>query len=516
MNAKHYANYINAQRLLNFAWVFLAILLIIVSIYYQRQQYHLQKQQQLQLIANEVALRFDNFLDKALDSAYTLPFGHPFENCEQDILPVLRNIIFNNPAISGAVISDQENKIICSTLEDNYLLPAPSSQNPAIFGPIPLGLGQQPAFLVQQRMGKYYFGIYIIKNVIEDLLRSVFPQIGYIGLYNEREKKIVFHIGNDTSTNPRHNFAKTPLQDLDNYSIIITVNQLQFNKDFFLHQSVLGVILLLVLILLYLKFRMLLSKRFSLNYALSNAIKHKHFNPVYQPIMDNANNRFCGAEVLLRWHTNTSEILPDVFIEEAEKSGLIVPITLQLIEKSFQQCHQFLKTHSYFHLAFNLSASHFQKEEFFTQFYHLSDKYQIPAQQILIELTERELLDQNDSRLVTRMNELRARGHSLAIDDFGTGHASIKYLQHFPFNYLKIDKLFVHSIGTGAVTETLSQAIIQMANVLKLTIIAEGVETIEQFNFLRHYQINLMQGWYFAKAMPHEQLFQLIEEGAIA
>lgn len=114
------------------------------------------------------------------------------------------------------------------------------------------------------------------------------------------------------------------------------------------------------------------------------------------------------------------------------------------------------------------------------------------------------------------MNELRARGHSLAIDDFGTGHASIKYLQHFPFNYLKIDKLFVHSIGTGAVTETLSQAIIQMANVLKLTIIAEGVETIEQFNFLRHYQINLMQGWYFAKAMPHEQLFQLIEEGAIA
>ncbi len=219
---------------------------------------------------------------------------------------------------------------------------------------------------------------------------------------------------------------------------------------------------------------------------------------------------------MLRWYSNTSEILPDVFIEEAEKSGLIVPITLQLIEKSFQECHEFLKTHSYFHLAFNLSANHFQKEAFFTQFYHLCNKYQIPAQQVLIELTERELLDQNDSRLVTRMNELRARGHSLAIDDFGTGHASIKYLQHFPFNYLKIDKLFVHSIGTGAVTETLSQAIIQMANVLKLTIIAEGVETIEQFNFLRHYQINLMQGWYFARAMSHEQLFQLIEEGATA
>ncbi len=97
-------------------------------------------------------------------------------------------------------------------------------------------------------------------------------------------------------------------------------------------------------------------------------------------------------------------------------------------------------------------------------------------------------------------------GYTLAIDDFGTGHASINYLRHFPFDYLKIDKLFITAIGTGAVTEALNQSIIQLAKNLKLSIIAEGVESKAQLNYLKTNHVYLVQGWYFAKAMPIERL----------
>ncbi len=111
------------------------------------------------------------------------------------------------------------------------------------------------------------------------------------------------------------------------------------------------------------------------------------------------------------------------------------------------------------------------------------------------------------------MHDLRIRGYSLAIDDFGTGHASIQYLQHFPFNYLKIDKIFIQAIGTGAITETLNQAIIHLAHHMELNIIAEGVETEEQLQFLLKNRINFMQGWYFAKALSYEYLVRMIEGG---
>ena len=110
------------------------------------------------------------------------------------------------------------------------------------------------------------------------------------------------------------------------------------------------------------------------------------------------------------------------------------------------------------------------------------------------------------------MHELRQEHFSLAIDDYGTGHASISYLQNFPFNYLKIDKLFIHAIGTNAITESLNDAIIQMAKGLNLTIIAEGVETQEQVEYLVKNGVFYLQGWYFSKAVSIDKIKELIEE----
>ena len=109
------------------------------------------------------------------------------------------------------------------------------------------------------------------------------------------------------------------------------------------------------------------------------------------------------------------------------------------------------------------------------------------------------------------MQELRQAGFSLAVDDYGTGHASISYLHNFPFNYLKIDKLFIQAIGTKAITESLNDVIISMAKRLDLVIIAEGVETEEQVNYLSENGVRFLQGWYFSKALPIEILTSLLQ-----
>lgn len=109
------------------------------------------------------------------------------------------------------------------------------------------------------------------------------------------------------------------------------------------------------------------------------------------------------------------------------------------------------------------------------------------------------------------MQELRQAGFSLAVDDYGTGHASISYLQHFPFNYLKIDKLFVQAIGSNDIIESLNDAIIQMAKGLNLVTIAEGVETKDQANYLANNGVRLQQGWYYSKGLSIAELTALLK-----
>ena len=306
-------------------------------------------------------------------------------------------------------------------------------------------------------------------------------------------------------TNPL--LMKVKLTNLTNVQLILVANPNSLPHLSILHIVIIGLLLLSLSFFAYYYLHRLISHHFSLHRAIRYAIKKNNFFPVYQPIFDISTNNYCGIEVLSRWRIDNDEIItPDFFIEEAEQSGLIVPMSLQLVEKALKECQNLLHTNTDFHIAINLSAVHFSNNHFFDSFYTLCRKFQIPPQQITLELTERDLLTQEDTLLINKMNELRLAGFSLAVDDFGTGYASIGYLQHFPFNYLKIDQLFVRAIGTGAITETLNQSIIRMAKDLELHIIAEGVETYVQREFLQAQGVTLMQGWYFANAMPIEQL----------
>lgn len=504
----------SAQQLLGLIWILLTALFLIIVLSHQWQQYSSEKKKELHVLAQKAGKKFDNLIGNLINShkKYALS-EQALENC-QKLLPLLQSITFNTPQISGVVISDNRSKILCSTLNKKYSLPPIVSSYPALWGPMSLDQDNQEIFLLQQPLGDYYYGLYIVKNVFEDLLKSISPLIEFAALYQISDKKFTLQVGESPlQTQTTADYSRINLQSLKKYWIILTANFERFQKEFLYHQVLVSLGILFISFLIYSQLRYLLTQRFSLNYALSRALHEKQFYPVYQPIRDFEQQRYCGAEVLLRWHLDDENmIMPEIFIDEAEKSGLIVPITLEIIAKAFQQNQLFLQQHSDFYLSFNFSACHFEDHEFILQFYSLCDQYQIQTHQLIIELTERELLDQNNLHLIAQMKELRTKGYSLAIDDFGTGHASIKYLQHFPFNYLKIDKLFIHAIGTGAINESLNQAIIHLVACLNLEIIAEGVETKEQVAFLQESKIRFMQGWYFAKAMSHDELKHLIEE----
>jgi sensor c-di-GMP phosphodiesterase-like protein len=278
-----------------------------------------------------------------------------------------------------------------------------------------------------------------------------------------------------------------------------------------INQIILSNILILLFYGLFLLVKKAITNHYSLQNTLKYALKHKQFYPVYQPIYDQNTQCFAGAEVLLRWSDSNEEtILPDFFITEAERSGIIIPITLYIIESAFTETLPLFKTVNSFYLSINISALHFTNPDFFDAFYRLIENYKINPQRIILEVTERELLDQNNLVFINQMNRLIQSGFSLAIDDYGTGHASITYIQNFPFNYLKIDRIFVQAIGSKAINESLIDAIITMGRQLNLQLIAEGVETSEQMDYLVEKGVRYLQGWYFAKALSIEDLLQLL------
>ncbi|MBA2710040.1 MAG: EAL domain-containing protein [Tatlockia sp.] len=510
--------YSNALWVLNLIWLLLTICLLVGTLKQQWQKYTYQNNKHLQLVANRIELRFSAIINSYRHSIFTLPlYGRELKHCEHDLKPILKSIHSKSPGILGAFLIDKAT-IICATFDSKFPISLLLDQSLSLQGPMTLYNNQQ-VFLLLQRLGEYYFGLSISEPVFINFLKQSLAKNDLITLVDNRQQNNSFLVkGNnliitlgrlETANNLSSNIKSSP----KNYGIKIIALPFKPNADFFYHELPLILGLLLTLFLLYLKFRSMLKNRFSLNYLLTQALKLDHFHPIYQPVKDLSSMRFCGAEVLMRWQNKSNEIImPDLFISDAEQSGLIVPITLQFMEKSFEQTRDLLKRNPDFHLAFNLSANHFTDKDFLNNFYNLCSEFEIPAKQIMLEFTERQLFDQNDKDLVNKMKDLRLRGYSLAIDDFGTGHASIKYLQHFPFNYLKIDQIFIQAIGTGAITETLNQSIIHMAKSLELNIIAEGVETELQIEFLIQSEVKFVQGWYFAKAMSFEELSQIIEE----
>lgn len=255
----------------------------------------------------------------------------------------------------------------------------------------------------------------------------------------------------------------------------------------------------------------LANKRLTIEKSLKIALIRHEFEMYYQPIFDQ-NKNILKLESLIRWNHPTEGLLtPDSFIHIAEETGFIIELSEWIVDKVLEQVSEWKKS-NFKTLGVSINISLFQFIN--TQIVEVLDtavkKYRIDTQLITLELTETIGIGDFDEALL-KLNKLTSMGFKIAIDDFGTGYSSLNYLTQMPIDILKLDKSFVANIGKEQNSDSLIETIILMAIQLDLELIVEGVETEEQFLFLKNRGCRKFQGFLVKKAMPVKKLKKFLK-----
>lgn len=253
---------------------------------------------------------------------------------------------------------------------------------------------------------------------------------------------------------------------------------------------------------------------FELENELLHALQTQAFELYLQPQVD-AQAQVKAAEVLLRWpHPTKGMISPAIFIPIAEKSHLIVDLGWWVVEESLKIAQQVQKWHLM--LAINISARHFRQQNFVSHLFDLLNQYQVDPQYMTLEITESLVIDDIQD-LVAKMHALKALGFHLSIDDFGTGYSSLAYLKRLPIDELKIDRSFIQDLPADQDAAALVEAILAVADKMRLRVVAEGVETQAQADFLNQRAQLLHQGYLFARPQSAQawlKIWRATEQGS--
>ncbi len=251
--------------------------------------------------------------------------------------------------------------------------------------------------------------------------------------------------------------------------------------------------------------------RAALDNDLREAVRGNQFFLHYQPQIDDM-GRMTGAEALVRWqHPRRGVVPPAEFIPAAEATGLILPLGYWVLETACAQLAAWASRPKLSHisLAINVSARQFRHPDFVDQVLAVLDVTGANPDRLKLELTESLLLDDVDD-IIAKMTVLKARGVGFSLDDFGTGYSSLTYLKRLPLDQLKIDQSFVRNVLTDGNDAAIARTIVALAQSMGLAVIAEGVETVEQRDFLAANGCRAYQGYYFSRPL----LLEGIEEFA--
>jgi diguanylate cyclase (GGDEF)-like protein/PAS domain S-box-containing protein len=247
--------------------------------------------------------------------------------------------------------------------------------------------------------------------------------------------------------------------------------------------------------------------RFDMAQRLRHALGNNEFSVKYQPQIDARNGRIVAAEALLRWDSpGLGAVSPARFIPVAEQTGRIVEIGAWVLESVCTQIARWhADGHGYVKVAVNLSAVQFMREDLCERVKSALHRSEIPPQYLELEITEGMIIEDVDKAIAT-MRALRDIGVTISLDDFGTGYSSLSYLKQFPIDYLKIDQSFVRDLFVEQDADAIVLSIIGLAHHLRLKVVAEGVETEAQRDFLVRHGCDLLQGYLFSKPVAADEL----------
>jgi EAL domain-containing protein (putative c-di-GMP-specific phosphodiesterase class I)/CRP-like cAMP-binding protein len=244
---------------------------------------------------------------------------------------------------------------------------------------------------------------------------------------------------------------------------------------------------------------------------LQSALANKEFRLHYQPIVDLSSQRVVGCEALVRWQHPSGELVsPVLFIPQAENSGLIVELGYWIAEEACRFQNRLLNDfkHNLF-MSINLSGKQFDDHFLVTRLSDIMEKAGVDSKQIKFEVTE-SLLMENPELAAQSLNKLKETGATLAIDDFGTGYSSFSYLHRFPFDTLKIDRVFVSAMSRSKKSKQIVKSLISMSHELGMNVVAEGIETVGESKMISQYEAKYGQGFYFSKPVNETNLVKLL------
>jgi diguanylate cyclase (GGDEF)-like protein/PAS domain S-box-containing protein len=251
--------------------------------------------------------------------------------------------------------------------------------------------------------------------------------------------------------------------------------------------------------------------RLKIENDLHKALERDEFELVYQPIYKLDSDEIIAAEALIRWnHPEQGLLPPNEFISIAEETSLIVDIGEWVLKQAIAEAHYWEETYGKnIRISINVSARQFRNREIFHALHQVLNEMGQPRFAIELELTEN-LVMNNPEKANDEMSRLKELGAYLAMDDFGTGYSSMAYLRRFPFDMIKIDKAFVDDLGHSLEAQCIVRAVLELGRALGLRMLAEGVETKEQLEFLRQEGCDEVQGYYFSKPCKVAQFRKLL------
>nr|WP_231612801.1 EAL domain-containing protein [Pseudoalteromonas sp. NZS11_1] len=239
-------------------------------------------------------------------------------------------------------------------------------------------------------------------------------------------------------------------------------------------------------------------REYLLSQRLASAIEENSLRLVFQPIVDSKTSKVTSFESLLRWQLDGENIFPDEFITIAEQYGLITQMGLWVIEQASIQANKFNHLPTKIAVSVNVSVIQLQDPNFVTKVLKIVNNHQVEPKDLHIEITE-SVFAEDKLTFLTAVKALQKQGFCISIDDFGTGYSSLSSMLDIGVDIVKIDRSFIQNMDKRGLS--IIHAIVQMASSLDFTVVAEGVETIEQANTLTNIGVSHLQGYYFSKPM---------------